>query len=190
MQRTLSMGIPRSAQTPESCAVSKSPAKQPVSSPRRFLSSARSRMAGAVLTPPTCHRLSKESVATIFGSEWFSPRTRSPAVSPDCRPPANPAEIKTAGLLASSLLLRLVAAPAPIAPRSHTPTRSRGSCRARKHALSNSKAKAMAIMARWPSLSQLSKDRQRPHGPLPSPSRRARKPETPQDAPQELGREA
>ena len=97
MQRTLSMDRPRSAHTSASCAVSKSPARHPVSNPRHLLSSARSRMACAVLTPPTCHRLSRESFETMSGSEWFSPKTRSPALRPGCRPPAKPAEIKSPG---------------------------------------------------------------------------------------------
>ena len=49
-------------------------------------------------------------------------------------------------MLTSNFFLRLTAAPTPIAPRSQTPTRRRGSCLARKHALSNSSANAIVII--------------------------------------------
>ena len=49
-------------------------------------------------------------------------------------------------LVSPSLFPDFSPPPAPISPNSQTPTRRRGSCRARKHALSNSNAKAIAIM--------------------------------------------
>jgi hypothetical protein len=114
--------------------------------PSNFLSSAVSRIRSAVITDPTCHRSFKSNLERIFASEWFFPRMRSPALSPGWSPPENPAEISSVGFVSPSLFSRFFAAPTPISPNSQTPTRRRGSCRARKHVLSNSSAKAIAIM--------------------------------------------
>jgi hypothetical protein len=118
------MGRPRSAHTSASCAVSKSAARHPVSNPRHLLSSARSRIACAVVTPPTCHRLSKESFETMSGSN-SSHQTRSPFEA-GLQTTYEACGNQSPGMLISSLP-ETCRSPCAHRPRSQTP-RSRGSC--------------------------------------------------------------